>query len=273
MCGYCTESAALSSALLSLKRGASIEADPFILPSCIQDAANWAELVRAGEGNNSETVALLAFCRRWENALRGEALLPLLDVIDPTLWGKLRERLNDSMPGSEWAWAIEPGGALPADFSLSSALNIVETYSDCWLTGGSSERWSDQTFERWFPWLFLSLVIVAEAEVEAEAPVLQTIALTDPHRTPAFDGLDLWLQRRAACACVRQLGLAFVEEHFYNLRLEVLASTLLSEVFHSSDLVALQNLLADRSHWVMNLTVEELLAATVHKLAGGLLDN
>jgi len=267
MCGYCIESAALSSALLSLRSGAIIETGPFILPSRTQDAANWAELVRAWPGNKSKQVALLAFCRRWEDTLSGNAVLPLLDVIDRTLWVKLRKGLEDSMPGPEWAWAIESEGALPAHIPVAAALSILDTYSCCWLNGGSGERWSDQAFEKWFPWLFLALVIVAAAE--PEAPVLRAIALTDPHQTPAFDALDLWLQRRAVCACVRHQGIAFVEGHFETLRLEMLASALLSEAFHPGDLLVLQNLLAERQHWVMNLTVEELLAAFGHKLAGG----
>lgn len=266
MCGYCTEGAALSYALRAPMGGAIVAIDPFFLPSFAQDAPNWLALVRAWPGNKNEGVALLAFCRSWEDVLRGNWVLPPLDVLESVLRIKFRESLDESTPGPEWTWAIEAGFDLPSVLPLSAALVMLETYRDCWLEGGGGERWSNQEFERWFPWLFLALAIVSEAG--PKAPVLQTIALTYPARTPAFFALDLWLQRRAACACVRREGIAFVVKQFADLRLEVLASALLSEAFHLGDLVRLLKLFAERQHEEMNLTVEELVAATEHKLAG-----
>lgn len=267
MCGYCTESAALTYALRALASGAVMEKDSFILPSYTQDAFNWVDEVRAWPGKKGPEVALLAFCRHWEDVLGGGAVLPLPGLLGSALWVKLQERLVEHMPGPEWAWAVEPDGVLPADIPLSAANSMLESYVDGWLATGSLDRWSDVSFDEHFPWLFLALTIVSGAA--AEAPALETIALTDPPRTPSFGGLDLWLQRRAARACVRQQGMAFVEEHFEDLRLELLASALLSGAFHPRNLGTLQNLLAERPHWVLNLTVEALQAATEHKLAGG----
>jgi len=266
MCGYCTEAAALSYALHMPIDDAIVGIDPFFLPSFAQDAPDWLALVSSWPGNKNEGVVLLAFCRGWEDALRGNLVLSPLDVFDSELQVKFRESLEESIPGPEWAWAIESRFDAPPVLPLSAALAMLETYRNCWLEGGGGERWSDQEFERWYPWLFLALTIVSEAD--AKAPILQTIALTDPAQTPEFFALDLWLQRRAACACVRREGIALVVKHFEDLRLEVLTSALLSEAFHLGDLVRLLKLLAERQHEEMNLTVEELVAATEHKLAG-----
>ena len=154
MCGYCTEGAALSFAMLFPIDGAIMAIDPFLLPSFAQDAPNWLALVSAWPGNKNEGVPLLAFCHSWADALRGNLVLPPLDVFESALGIKLRESLLESIPGSEWVWAIEPGFDLPSLLPLSAALVMLETYRNCWLTGGGGERWSDQEFEGWFPWLF-----------------------------------------------------------------------------------------------------------------------
>ncbi|MEO6985896.1 MAG: hypothetical protein ABI155_11185 [Paralcaligenes sp.] len=246
--------------------GAITGIDPFFLPSFAQDAPNWLALVGAWPGEKNVCVALLAFCRRWEDALRGRLALPPQGVFESALRVKLRECLDESIPGPEWVWANETGFETPPLLPLSAALAMLETYRECWLEGGGGEGWSDQEFDRWFPWLFLAMTIVSE--VGAEAPVLQTIALTYTARTPSFFALDLWLQRRAGCACVRRKGIAFVVEHFEDLRLEVLASALLREAFHIDDLKSLLKLFAERQHEEMSLTVEELVAATEHNLVG-----
>lgn len=263
MCGYCTEGAALSSALLASVDSEITAIDPFILQSFAQDAPNWRALASSWPTGTNGDLALLAFCRSWEDALFGKSGLLSLDVLGSTLGTKLSESLLRSIPGPEWGWAMEPRFELPPALPLSSALVMLETYSRCWLAGGRGEQWSNKNFLAWFPWLFLALTIVAEANVEAQ--VMQKIALTDPARTPAFDGLDLWLQRRAACACVRQQGIAFVEKYFENLRLEALTSALVTETIHSTDLATLRNLLVHRPHEVLNLSVSELLGAIEHK--------
>lgn len=267
MCGYCTEGAALSYALLAPVDGTIMEFDPFILPCLAQDASNWPALLTVWPGKEKSGLALLMFCRGWEDALRGNPVLQSLEAVESLPWVKLRESLCESIPGPEWSWAIESGLDVPAVLPMTAAVVMLETYGACWLAGGDEERWSEQEFEARFPWLFLALTIVSESDVEAS--VLQAIALTDPARTPTFDALDLWLQRRAACVCVSREGIAFVERHFEDLRFEVLASALLGDALNSTDLITLQTLLAERPHEVMNLTVGELVGAIDHRLTSG----
>lgn len=79
-------------------------------------------------------------------------------------------------------------------------------------------------FNALFPKIFFALSMLAKHQPTSKA--LIRIALKNPE-TPSFDGYDLWLQRKAFTACLKEYGFEFIAYHFKNIRYELMAYALL----------------------------------------------
>lgn len=116
----------------------------------------------------------------------------------------------------------------------------IESYIDFWIRGSNKEEvdasallnekgffdpinmtsekdWS--TFREMLTSAFLSFIFLRK--IKPESGLIHELALRQPKDCPDFPGLDLWLQRRAFCACVKQRGAEFITENSDDLRPEL----------------------------------------------------
>lgn len=95
---------------------------------------------------------------------------------------------------------------------------------------------------------------------------LQVLATTVPRQVPSFNGLDLWLQRRALRACTTCLGVGFVRDHLDALRDETVVSLALGTLLSAEELIEVHSLLQCRASHSSGPEPDELLGAFHRKI-------
>lgn len=157
--------------------------------------------------------------------------------------------LDSHFKVSDFAWLVEkntylvPGCFKQHNSEASDQANtlLLNDYIDWWLDGGSIPHQDiDQIFKD--TGIFDPIYDIPETErlqlsgcftalwfamlrttyLPAGAKILWTIITRNPSGIPDFDGLDLWLQRRAALAYYDQQGIGPILNEFHSVRTELL---------------------------------------------------
>lgn len=269
MCGYCTEMAALQD-LLEVRRGGQIgPRDPLLCPIHLQEASNWRAELSSWNNIDHPGGANVALCRYWSDRLYGKNVAQLGEVAlaSPAMISHQRWLATLNYP-PEWQWVLCMESSLPAPFPIGLARAKLDAYiAGCiWASPGDPTAWDYKTLNENF--LSVSVAFDLVALGAADDTRLHVLATCSPSHTPFFDGLDLWIQRRALNACVAHRGAQFIETHFGQLRIEAIVSVVLGDILSPGDLRDLQASLKDRSDDSLNLKLDDLLEALEVKASG-----
>ena len=89
---------------------------------------------------------------------------------------------------------------------------------------------------------------------------MEILATGGPRQAP-FNGLDLWLQRRAVRACTRCAGVGFVRDHLEERRDEAIVSVALGNMRSAEELIEVHSLLQGGASHASDQEFDELLRA------------
>lgn len=132
------------------------------------------------------------------------------------------------------------------DSLVAESESILKKYCDWWILGKDKEEsYPMQRMEetgvmdpidntpasewRKFYFLFpmLCFVFFVLRKYRPNSKIIDFIALQCPKNTPDFFGYDLWLQRKAFLLCIQEYGVTFIAENIKNIRLELIAYTVM----------------------------------------------
>jgi len=151
-----------------------------------------------------------------------------------------------------------------SDHTCTSLLN---DYIDWWLEGGSVEhqdlrqifkdtgildpiddisRSERQLLESRF--ITLWFVLLRTSRQSGSAEIIWKIITRGPSGVPDFDGLELWLQRRAALACYDQFGLAPFLSESQSIRAELFQYVVAARVIRNEEKKAVLAVLSGREY-------------------------
>jgi hypothetical protein len=176
--------------------------------------------------------------------------------------------LDARLDASDFAWLFETDTYLKAGYFERHSnesidpicYSLLNEYVGWWLDGGSvqhqdlNQRMQDTgimdpiedipmaeqlLFSHRFPALWFSLLRISSLPMRTK--MLWTIITKNPSGVPDFDGLDLWLQRRATLAYYDQQGLAPFLNEFESIReglIQYLAAARITKSDEKSALIA-----------------------------------
>ena len=160
----------------------------------------------------------------------------------------------------EWQWVLALDGSPPDDLPIELARACLTAYIHGWLQQSNPEEgWDRETFYQRFLGVSVAMDILATCAPGDE--LLPVLATRVPRLTPFFDGLDLWLERRALTACVAHSGVSFIDEHWEELRVEAILSIAIRDLLNDQELTALHAALHHRPNKRSDLDLPELLQA------------
>jgi hypothetical protein len=115
-------------------------------------------------------------------------------------------------------------------------------------------------FNTLFPAIYFALEFLAKHHPRSSA--LIQLALKNPD-VPDFDGNDLWLQRKAFMACLKEYGFQFIAYHFKNIRFELMAYALLKGTIKDDKLHKLSELITiNGQDGIIYMSASDLLKLT-----------
>lgn len=261
MCGYCTEYAVIGGDFWRLKGEASEGHEPFLYPIYLQESADWRKELGSWECGDHPRGSLIALCRHWSERIAGDVPAPLSDVLATDALVDLQRWLATVDYPPEWQWAICDQGLLPNPLPIELARANLDLYINAWTESSCSDAlaWNHETLYECF--LGVSIAFDVVMRTAADEVRLKLLATLSPNLTPSFDGLDLWLQRRALHACVARSGVRFIKEHFNELRLEAILSVVWRDLLTGDALMDLHAWLKGRSRCSTNLQLADFLEA------------
>lgn len=261
MCGFCTESAAID-ALLDVMKGNAAEAqETFLYPIYLQEALDWRKELQSWGSHNDARVDLIALCRQWTEHLASIPPMPLGEGHAPGALMELPIWLNALNYPPEWRWVLQMDRSPPHPLPIFQASTELDAYISGWLQP-SEANVSDWNYELLMErFLSISVAFDIVARCAADDERMTFLATFSPQRPPAFDGLDLWLQRRALHACVSHFGVSFIKAHLSELRVEAILSVVMADLLTHDDLQEVKASLKGCIHPSSNLGVDELSEA------------
>ena len=168
---------------------------------------------------------------------------------------------------------------------IDVSTKILKDYCNFWLFGQEKEtsdpnkRLSEKgimdpventTPEDWekfyssFPIVFLAFLLLEKYTNKSK--IIKHIALNQPHDVPDFPGLDLWLQRRAFCKCIKDYDYHFYLKHYKTTRLELLYYSILKNAIPRKDLLVLKNYFLNDSKKYWGYTIDsEMVIELINK--------
>ncbi len=231
MCGYCTEHLAFKALRKNAECGlAEIQGLGVALHlQEISDAAGALEALPPQTATDPD-VALVVLCRtlellvadgyrseKYQRLLQAEqfraAIVSACSVRRATVGGKEGGPSSD-----EFGWLTEEHTYFAPDYfdrrsarsSDEAIARIIGDYVAWWLRGGSVRHQDlGQRFEllrERFPAIWFSMLLASQ--LSDPRAILLPLVRKGPDGVPDFDGLDLWIQRRAALAIYDRLGIA-----------------------------------------------------------------
>lgn len=261
MCGYCTESAVIAGHFWHLKGETSGRHEPFLYSIYLQESADWREELGSWESRNHPHGSLVAICRHWSDRIAGDDLAPVGDVLATDALVDLRRWLATVDYPPEWQWVICEQGLFPNPIPLDLARARLDIYIDAWIQASHPEEtaWDERTLHDNFLSVSVAFDIVLRAAPDDAR--LKILATQEPSKTPGFDAIDLWLQRRALRACMARSGVDFIKEHYDELRLEAILSVVWGDLLTADALKDLHVWLQGRSHYSTNMELPDFLEA------------
>lgn len=262
MCGYCIETAVFADILAGERLDTN---ELFWRPIHLQEASDWRGELQSWDLDEHGAGAFVALCRIWSELVAGSVRTPLNEVLAPSALDKLRSWLGTLEYPPEWQWVLTVDGSPPGELPIELARADLGSYILGWLQQENPDAdWDYKTLYERFLGVSVALDILA-----TDAPgdeLLRVVATRAPRLTPFFNGLDLWLQRRALHACVAHSGVRFIDEHWEELRVEPILSVINGNLLTNRELTVLRAPLRDRSQRRGDLGVPELLQAIQSRL-------
>lgn len=271
MCGYCIE----SSVMLGYVESEQITLKPKWMLIYLQESTDWHLMLKKTIVFDQFTDAIdIAFCRMLQQYIEdgfdgsyqtietqfdqgsiSKLLIENFHHQENSLWKTLGD---PSCYKSKSNWDRFIGNR----HELTEASEILlRSYYDYWLVdkGDVSEKPNSNVayirkkyeiksppvkdakkFKALFPKLFFALSFLSEYKPNSNS--LIRIALSDPD-APDFYGRELWLQRKAFMACLKNYGFEFITYHFKNIRPELMAYALFKGGIDYDSLAKLTSLL------------------------------
>lgn len=282
MCGYCIEGGLILSFVESEKFDKPVEMENNWATSYLQEGKELAETINKTRYFDDFSHSIdICFCRVYDECIEHgyDDFYKLIasvfnksdihkyfternDCCDSTIWNQLG---NAKLYKDKQYWEKFISNKNQLIEESEKALN---SYCKWWLSGGNktssdpAQRMKETgimdpientTPEDWkkfysiFPTLYFSLSYLSKHRSRSKA--IKCLALTDLHDTPDFLGYDLWLQRKAFTACVKEYGSQFIFDHFENIRHELIFYSLLKVDFTFDDLDKLKELVLSGGHF------------------------
>ena len=262
MCGYCIETAVFADIL----EGERLDThERLFYPTHLQIASDWRGELQSWDLDDHDAGALVALCRIWSERLAGSVRTPLKEVLATSAVDALESWLGTLAYPPEWQWVLTLDGCPPGELPIELARASLGSYIHGWLQQESLEAgWDHETLYDRFLGVSVALDILATAAPGDE--LLQVLTTRAPRLTPFFNGLDLWLQRRALHACVAHFGVRFIDEHWEELRVEAILPIVIGNLLDNRELTVLCAALQGRSHRRGDLGLPELLHAIESRL-------
>ena len=257
MCGYCIESAVF----VDIVAGERLDTHELPWrPIHLQEACDWRGELRSWGLDEHSAGAFVALCRIWSERVAGIVRRPLNEVLAPSALEALKSWMGTLEYPPEWQWVLTVDGCPPPELPVGLARTNLCSYIDGWLQRENPDLgWDYETlYER-----FLSVSVALDILV-TDAPgdeLLQVLATRAPRLAPSFNGLDLWLRRRALHACLANFGVRFIEEHWEQLTVAAILSIVMGGVLNNCELTALHAALQDHSPKRGEIGLPELLQA------------
>lgn len=247
MCGYCTESAALSELLEEMKGEFLGVHDPILYPVRLQEASDWRTELGAWESLHHPRGALVALCRQWSECIAGMSPAPLAEALDTDAFTELQCWLVPLGYSLEWRQALSIDGRPQNPLPIDLARTKLDAYINGWIQPQPCDAgaWDHKKLAECFLGVSITLDVVAQCAKDDAR--LELLATSHPNQTPMFDALDLWLQRRALHACVAHSGVGFIRAHLDKLRSEAILSVVMSDLLTPDDLLEVLGPLQGRS--------------------------
>jgi hypothetical protein len=262
MCGYCTEQAVIGGLLGVIKGDPAETHEPLLRPILLQEAADWREELSSWEDHDHASGALVALCRHWSERISGKNPAPLSDALATDALANLQRWLSTLSYPPDWQWALCVEGLLAEPLPFELARTRLDSYINAWLEPFQSNviEWDHGTLYECFPSLSISLDVLAQCA--AHDPRLWKLATLSPVKAPFFNGLDLWLQRRALHVCVANSGVQFIEENLDSLRDTAIVAVIMSDLLKDGDLSELEAALRSRRRQPPNSGFDDLFETT-----------
>jgi len=229
MCGYCVESAYFDGDPSS---GSHLEGSLQYVH--LQESPDWFEYYSSRENDLGKVGDMIALCRAWDDRFfrpERNRIFDLQKKMGWNQWDALVQWLRPYAPSPQWEWLIPNEAWICYQPDIKSARRVLADYCDShlgWNGIKKPRRRKSQKHEEMIPerifWVHAALILVDRFDTLLGGSI--DIPLNLPKRTPSFDGLDLWLQRRAVRSVVRSNGSGFISTYREEMREEILSSVI-----------------------------------------------
>jgi hypothetical protein len=262
MCGYCIETAVFTDILA----GERLDTHEVLWRQThLQEVSDWRAELQSWDSDDHGAGSLVALCRIWSERVAGSVSPPLSDVLSTSALNALESWLGTLKYPPEWQWVLDVYGCPPVNPPIELARATLGAYIRGWLQQSNPDTACDHQmlYER-----FLGISVALDI-LAADAPgdeLLLALATRAPRLTPFFNGLDLWLQRRALHACVKHSGVQLIGDHWEELRVEAILSIVIGNLLNNCELTALHASLRGRPNKGGDLGKPELLQSIETRL-------
>lgn len=284
MCGYCIEGGAALDFIESEKFSQYEEWVNNDITVYLQESTHFPQIIKKLKKLDGFHVSIdLAFCRLWEECSKKEFSniyhCLVVEYGEKVIDNYLSELQNNHYLNETFNFlgdgnlytssACRENLFRDAKQLVEASESILVAYLDFWVDG-KGKAISDpvkrleetgviepfevttaedrETFYTLFPAVFFALLIIQQFNKNSE--LLKRIALESPHNVPDFLGYDLWLQRKAFEAAVKNHGIQFILDNYDGIRLELIYYTLIKASLCVAELDALKRHILSHQHWV-----------------------
>ena len=253
MCGCCIESAYFQGLL---DHSDDLVSTRMLQHIHLQESPDWFEYHQIHQGEMTQLDDMIVLCRGWDEYFfrpgRRDAL-SLKSRMAPSRWSTLAQWLRPYAPSPGWEWVLEVEW-IGIDPDIETAVQLLYDYRRSCLPHRHYEKLPRRVSgirafaraEQLF-WVYIALMLSDRFDPKFFNSTIVAIEL--PKRVPAFDGLDLWIQRRAAMACVRRGGTGFLNAHKESIRDEIVSSVAMGVRVDADYLAGLEQVIRRKDDW------------------------
>lgn len=294
MCGYCYEGIVLYVVETGYRNSKGYRF------SYLQESDDIkTEIQHLEDPNNPEPLIDLAFCRLYDHYFAIGFDVELFNILQDKFGHEAVQAYLTRRQVSSSAFKLELSNInllkdeacwnrfiADNESILINALDLLNFYHDWWLLGIGKEKsepdkrveefgildhidnitlaeWSK--FDALYPAISFALSYILNHDDNSE--IIQRIALTNLEDAPDMLGKDLWLQRRAMIACVKQTGLSFIVDNLSQIRYELIYYVLLKAETNPIELNTLREaILAEDKHSMWGMMESEHIIELIDRL-------
>lgn len=253
MCGYCVESGYFQGLIDHSDDPVSAR---MLQRIHLQESPSWFEYYQSHKDDMTQLDDMIALCRGWdEHFFRPDRknALSLKSLMTPDRWNALGQRLRPYAPSPRWEWILQVDwiGIEPDIEEAARVLSVYRRICLPWSGDKKSRRRMAGAYpslgsERLF-WVYIALMLLDRFDPKFSDAIY--VARELPERVPAFDGLELWLQRRAVKARVRRDGVGFINAHREAMRSEIVSSLAMGVRADANYSIGLEKAIRQNDKW------------------------